>query len=96
MSDWTVDTLKEYFEQAIRDQALAITKAEDAAEKRFASVNEFRAQLNDQATTFATRRELSEIVGRIERLDSAYKTAVISIVVAGVVSVISIIVAFLT
>lgn len=35
----------------------AITKADIANDKRFASVNEFRAQLRDQATTFL-RREI--------------------------------------
>lgn len=36
----------------------AVGKAEVAAEKRFESVNEFRAQLNDQAATFPTRPEV--------------------------------------
>lgn len=35
----------------------AVTKAEIAAEKRFESVNEFRAQLADQALTFVSRVE---------------------------------------
>ncbi len=35
----------------------ATTKAELAAERRFASVNEFRGQLTDQAATFVTRAE---------------------------------------
>lgn len=35
----------------------AVTKAEIAAEKRFESVNEFRAQLADQAATFVSRTE---------------------------------------
>lgn len=35
----------------------AVAKAETAAEKRFDSVNEFRAQLADQATTFLPRAE---------------------------------------
>lgn len=36
----------------------AVTKAEAAAERRFESVNEFRATLSDQAATFVTRTEL--------------------------------------
>ncbi len=36
----------------------AVTKAELAAEKRFDAVNEFRGQLKDQASTFATRNEI--------------------------------------
>lgn len=35
----------------------AVAKAEEASEKRFDSVNEFRAQLGDQAATFMTRME---------------------------------------
>lgn len=35
----------------------AVVKAEAAAEKRFDGVNEFRAQLSDQAATFVTRAE---------------------------------------
>jgi len=35
----------------------AVQKAESAAERRFESVNEFRAQLNDQATTLMPRGE---------------------------------------
>lgn len=36
----------------------AVNKAEIAAEARFASVNEFRQQLNDQATSFVRREEV--------------------------------------
>ena len=35
----------------------AVIKAETAAERRFASVNEFRQTLTDQATTFIPRNE---------------------------------------
>lgn len=42
----------------------AVTKAETANEKRLDSVNEFRAQLKDQAGNFVTRTELlTTIVG---------------------------------
>lgn len=68
VSGWTVDTLKEYFEQRFTDQdkavqaALlaakeAVLKAEVASEKRFESVNEFRQQLSDQTNTFIPRPE---------------------------------------
>lgn len=42
---------------ALRSAEKAVDKAETAAEKRFESVNEFRAQLADQAGTFLTRVE---------------------------------------
>jgi hypothetical protein len=50
----------------------AVGKAETAAEKRFDSVNEFRAQLADQAQTFMPRQE-SEASMRslVDKLDSA-------------------------
>jgi hypothetical protein len=43
--------------KALEAAEKAVLKAEIAADKRFASVNEFRDQLNDQATTFMPRRE---------------------------------------
>jgi hypothetical protein len=49
----------------------AIVKAEAATEKRFEGVNEFRAQLSDQAARFVTRDELAaledKMVGLLER-----------------------------
>jgi len=65
---WNVESLKEYITQRFAEQDRyidikfnaakeAVTKAEVSAEKRFESVNEFRGQLSDQATTFVTRTE---------------------------------------
>ncbi len=49
----------------------AIAKAEAATEKRFEGVNEFRAQLTDQAARFVTRDELraleDKLAGLMER-----------------------------
>jgi len=42
---------------ALSSAEKAVGKAETAAERRFESVNEFRAQLSDQATRFVTRVE---------------------------------------
>jgi hypothetical protein len=61
-------TLKEHFDVILRERDLrykerwdatetAIVKSEQAIEKRFESVNEFRAQLSDQTITFLTRKE---------------------------------------
>lgn len=44
-------------EAALKAAEKAVLKSERAAEDRFDSVNEFRAQLADQARTFATRTE---------------------------------------
>lgn len=68
ISGWTVDTLKEYLESkitAVKENAVlaltasekAVQKAEVAADKRFDAVNEFRAQLSDQAGLFMPRAE---------------------------------------
>ena len=46
----------------------AVTKAEEATEKRFESVNEFRAQLNDQTRTFIPRNELEEKLKYIKEI----------------------------
>lgn len=51
--------------------AAAVAKAETAAEKRFDSVNEFRAQLADQATTFIPRAETEARLATLtEKIDS--------------------------
>lgn len=39
----------------------AVVKAEDATERRFASVNEFRQTLSDQAGQFVTRAEFDAV-----------------------------------
>jgi len=57
----------------------AVAKAELAAERRFESVNEFRAQLSDQAATFMPRGEaearLNVLSDKIDELkDGAAKT----------------------
>lgn len=43
----------------------ATTKAEEASERRFAGVNEFRQTLSDQATRFITRAEVEIIAARM-------------------------------
>jgi hypothetical protein len=52
----------------------AVLKAENAAERRFESVNEFRATLSDQAAQFVTRKEVEALfvavngtLGRLEQ-----------------------------
>lgn len=48
---------KDATSSALTSSKEAVTKAEIANEKRFESVNEFRAQLADQAATFVSRTE---------------------------------------
>ena len=50
----------------------AVTKAEVAAEKRFEAVNEFRAQLADQAASFPTRIEVdTRHTALVDKVDAA-------------------------
>lgn len=89
VSGWTVDTSREdllrviadqqkYFERRLLDQQNAVKIANEASEKRFESVNEFRGQLNDQVRTFLPRAEydarhetlenrVSELTNRLNR-----------------------------
>lgn len=49
----------------------AILKSEQAVEKRFESVNEFRNQLKDQAATFARIETLDAVKERVFNLEKA-------------------------
>lgn len=81
-SDWTIDTLREYFQRQFEDSRRMLderyatqTKALDAAfvatERRFEGVNEFRAQLADQAQNFMTRQEAGVRLDALsEKLDA--------------------------
>jgi len=70
---------------ALQSAKEAVTKAEAASAERFASVNEFRGQLADQAATLVTRTEiaakmdgfaekLSDLSTRVERIETARLT----------------------
>jgi hypothetical protein len=65
------DSLLREMHAAFAGAEKAIAKAETATERRFEGVNEFRAQLSDQAARFVTRDELgaleNKMVGLIER-----------------------------
>lgn len=80
VSGWTVDTLKEYVEQRFIAQEKAVQIANEASEKRFDAVNEFRGQLGDQVRTFLPRQEynarhetlenrVSELTDRLNRTE---------------------------
>jgi hypothetical protein len=60
------------YEQRFSAQQEAITKSEHASERRFESVNEFRAQLNDQTNKLMTRTESeairAELLGAVKAL----------------------------
>lgn len=51
--------------KALESAEKAVIKAEVAADKRFEAVNEFRAQLSDQAATFMPRTETEAALARL-------------------------------
>lgn len=53
-----LDAAKDAVSTAMSASEKAVAKAETSTDKRFEAVNEFRAQLSDQAATFATRNDL--------------------------------------
>ena len=77
VSGWTVDTLHIHMDVQLADlrrhlderftaQQDMVRTALTANDKRFESVNEFRAQLNDQVGTFITRTEYSATIKGID------------------------------
>lgn len=61
---------------ALQSAKEAVNKAEAASADRFESVNEFRKQLADQATTFATRFEVdTRFAALTDKLDDHLKMA---------------------
>ena len=66
---------KEAVAFALTSSEKAILKAEAAADKRFESVNEFRAALSDQSNTFMTRTEYhTQHASLAEKVDRAIAT----------------------
>lgn len=55
---------KQAVDTALLSAEKAVNKAEDAANARFEAVNEFRAQLADQASTFMPRVEAEQRIGQ--------------------------------
>jgi hypothetical protein len=87
---------KEAVQTALTAAEKAVIKAETAAERRFESVNEFRAQLSDQANTFMPRAEaeqrigvLGESLGKLEKVvsTSTGRGAGVSAAMAGLLAV---------
>lgn len=55
--NWTIPALKEHFDVQLADMKEAVKVADAANEKRLDSVNEFRASLSDQQSTFVTKEQ---------------------------------------
>lgn len=66
-----IASTREAMQAMMASQEKAVTKAENATEKRFEGVNEFRAQLSDQASKFMPRIE-AEVWSRsnAEKIDA--------------------------
>jgi len=62
-----VDSQADKVALALASADKAVTKAEIATEKRFEAVNEFRAQLTDQAARFITRETFDARIKGIEQ-----------------------------
>ena len=71
-----VGALEKNIHNRLEQMDKAVCKSECATDKRFESVNEFRAQLGDQARTFLPRQEYEQahnnLADRIEELKSRF------------------------
>lgn len=71
-------TAKEAVAAALSAAKEAVDKAEVAANKRFESVNEFREQLSDQASTFLSRElyeaQHGDLIKQVQRLNARMDT----------------------
>jgi hypothetical protein len=70
----------------------AITKAEEATEKRFDSVNEFRQTLSDQAATFATKEKLDLSVDTMNTRMDGLERAVTRMLIALLTSIVTVLI----
>ena len=56
-TEWTVTTLKEYFERRLTDLQIAVNKAEEFAKEKFENTNEWRLSQDDLINDFMRRTE---------------------------------------
>ncbi len=66
LSEQRFQSMKEQVAAAFDSSQRAIDKADEATEKRFEGVNEFRAALSDQATRFVTNDQLSALADKLQ------------------------------
>jgi hypothetical protein len=64
VSEWTVDTVKEWVASQLMERDKAIGKLEAQTEKRFDAANEIKQAMADQAATFITRAEAMASMSR--------------------------------
>ena len=63
--DTSTVSLRDFIISLLDDRDRAVTAALEAINQRFTGVNEFRAQLSDQAKTFATRDQIDAFAVRL-------------------------------
>jgi hypothetical protein len=80
---------------ALQSSQEAITKAETATEKRFDAVNEFRATLSDQASTFATKEKVDGSVEALNTRMDGLERAVSRLLIALLTSIVAVLVSAL-
>lgn len=79
-SGWTVDTLKQHYDQRFADvatavqaalvsQEKAILKAETAADKRFELLNELREGVATKEQVEATEKLIDGLTSRLDKID---------------------------
>ena len=65
LSDTTTVTLRDFILSLLADRDREVAAALASLNARLDSINEFRAQLNDQAKTFATRDQIADLNMRL-------------------------------
>ena len=76
MTDWTIDSLKEHFDDLRKADQEAVKVLADNFEKRMANTNEWRGAVNDQQKNFADKAETERRLKSVEdaMLAAASKT----------------------
>ena len=65
-SEQRFESMKQQIDAAFASSQIAIDKADQATEKRFEGVNEFRAALSDQASRFVTQDALAALADKLQ------------------------------
>ena len=96
--------LKEYFECRLKDMEKATDLAYQNLQFRLASMNEFREQMKDQASTFITRAEHNVLMQKLDtavedlkksRDEQTGKASVSSVYIAYIISFVGILIAII-
>lgn len=64
-SEWTISTLKEYFESKFEAQQKALERADESLREYKSQANEYRGALKDQSEQFARRLEVDKELSQV-------------------------------